>query len=170
MRSRIVVPIVALTAGVALAAGTLASGQPSAPAAKARAAAAVKNKGLFAFLSGRNEVGATGEQAEGDLNGRGSFSATLDGGQLCFGLTVRNIDTPIAMHIHKGRAGKAGNVVLPLTPEPDAGDPGASSGCVDIPAALATSIFTSPGKYYVNVHTQPFAGGAVRGQLFRMPR
>ena len=43
MRSRIVVPIVALTAGVALAAGTLASGQPSAPAGKARAAAAVKN-------------------------------------------------------------------------------------------------------------------------------
>jgi hypothetical protein len=169
MRSRIVVPIVALAAGLALGAGALASGQP-ASSSKARAAAATKEKALFAVLTGRKEVSPTGERGAGDLDGRGSFSATVDGEQLCFGVTVKNIDAPIAMHIHKGRRNVAGSVVVPLEPIPESGDPGASSGCVDIATDLATAILKNPHKYYVNVHTAPFAGGAVRGQLFTKSR
>ncbi|MEK6229522.1 MAG: CHRD domain-containing protein, partial [Actinomycetota bacterium] len=59
----------------------------------------------------------------------------------------------------------AGPVVLPLQ-QPDAGDPGASSDCVAVQGSLARAIRKNPAKFYVNVHTADFPGGAVRGQLF----
>ncbi len=45
------------------------------------------SKALFAVLSGKKEVSAEGDRAVGDRNGRGSFSATFDGNELCYGLT-----------------------------------------------------------------------------------
>jgi hypothetical protein len=33
--------------------------------------------------------------------------------------------------------------------------------------AVLSAILRRPGRYYVNVHTAAFGGGAVRGQLFR---
>jgi hypothetical protein len=63
----------------------------------------------------------------------------------------------------------AGPVVLPLE-QPAAGDPGASSDCVDVPGALARAIRKNPARFYANVHTADFPGGAVRGQLFGKSR
>jgi hypothetical protein len=170
MRSRIVVPVAAVCAAAAvLGAGTLANGQ-SASTAKAKAAVAGEHRALFAVLTGRKEVDPEGNRGAGDPNGRGTFAATIDGSQLCFGLTVKNLDAPVAAHIHKGRANQAGGVVLPLTPQPTTGDPGASSGCTTVSADLARAILKNPRKYYTNVHTAAFPGGAVRGQLFRRAR
>ena len=120
---------------------------------------------LFAVMSGKKEVSAEGDKGVGDRNGRGSFSATFDVNELCYGLTVKNIDNPVAAHIHRGSPRVAGPVVLPLM-QPGAGDPGASSDCVDVPSSLARAIRKNPSKFYVNVHTAAFPGGAVRGQLF----
>jgi hypothetical protein len=78
---------------------------------------------------------------------------------------VKNLDAPVAAHIHKGRPNQAGGIVVPLT-APTTGDPGASSGCVTVDAALSHAILKNPHKYYTNVHTAAFPGGAVRGQLF----
>ena len=75
----------------------------------------------------------------------------------------------MAAHIHIGRPNLAGDVVVPLV-HPDSGDPGASSGCVEVAAELATAILKNPHRYYANVHNAAFGGGAVRGQLFRRPR
>lgn len=170
MRSRIVasVAVVCAAAGV-LGAGTLASGQP-ASTSKAKAGGDRSNRVLFAVLTGRKEVDVEGNRGVGDPDGRGSFTAIIDGSQLCFGITVKNLDTPIAAHIHKGRPNQAGSVVVPLTPHPATGDPGASSGCVAIAPELAKAILKHPHKYYTNVHTGPFPGGAVRGQLFGRQR
>jgi CHRD domain len=123
------------------------------------------SKALFAVLTGKKEVSPTGEKGTGDLNGRGTFSGMFDGNELCYGLTVRNIEDPIAAHIHAGGRNVAGDVVVPLT-QPTSGDPGASSDCVDVAAGLARRIKRNPAKFYVNVHTGDFPGGAVRGQLF----
>jgi hypothetical protein len=123
------------------------------------------SKALFAVLTGKKEVSATGEKGVGDANGRGTFSGMFDGNELCYGVTVKNIQDPIAAHIHVGRRNVAGPVVVPLT-HPTSGDPGASSDCVEVEAALARKIQKNPHKYYVNVHTSDFPGGAVRGQLF----
>ena len=170
MRTRIVIPVVTVLAAAAvLGTGMSASGQP-ASTAKARAAGDHANRALFAVLTGRKEVDLEGNRGVGDPNGRGSFTATVDGDQLCFGITVKNIDEPAAAHIHRGGPNKAGPVVVPLVPHPETGDPGASSGCVTVAADLARAILKHPRRYYANVHTAPFPGGAVRGQLFRKSR
>jgi CHRD domain len=123
---------------------------------------------LFAVMTGGKEVDVNGEH-HGDPNGRGSFSATLDGRQLCYGIQVKNINDPVAAHIHRGGKSVAGPVVQELE-APAAGDPGASSACVRLSRSLARSLRSNPGRFYVNVHTPDLPNGAVRGQLFARAR
>jgi CHRD domain len=120
---------------------------------------------LFAQLSGRNEISTTtGERGAGDPDGFGSASFTFDGGKVCFGITVANLDTPAAAHIHRGGKSVNGPIVVALT-APAGGDPGASSACVDVADDLAAEIQANPRGFYANVHTAAFPNGAVRGQL-----
>jgi hypothetical protein len=174
MRNRIMVVLVmAAVAVTLLATGALAggkSGQNNQGQSKAKGSAVTQKRALFAVLTGRKEIDpVTGKRNAGDPDGRGSFTAIIDGTQLCFGLTVKNLDTPVAAHIHKARANQNGPIVVPLT-QPTTGDPGASSGCVTIAADLAAAILKNPHKYYANVHTATFPGGAARGQLFGKTR
>ena len=118
-----------------------------------------ESKALFAVLTGAKEPEG------GDPNGRGSFTAIVDGNRLCYGLTNRNIEDPAAAHIHRGRAGVAGDIVVPLE-QPSSGDPGASSDCVRVARSVSRAILQNPNRYYVNVHTAGFPDGAIRGQLF----
>jgi hypothetical protein len=124
-------------------------------------------KALSAVMTGKKEVGTDGKKGAGDPDGFGSFTAMAAGSKLCFGMTVRGIDAPVAAHIHKGGPSVMGSIVVPLT-QPSAGDPGAASGCVNVSdAALLAAIVKNPSRYYVNVHTKAFPGGALRGQLAR---
>jgi CHRD domain len=164
MRMRITLTfVVAAIAAVALAAGAFAGAAKKPPP---HAKPQVGSRALFAVLTGRNEIGADGRRGAGDPDGRGSFTAIVDGDQLCFGITVTNLDAPAAAHIHNARRNQNGPIVVPLT-QPTAGDPGASSGCVTVDPALAQAILKNPHKYYANVHTAAFPNGAVRGQLGR---
>jgi CHRD domain len=129
------------------------------------AVAAAPTKPLHASLTGSNEIGPNGEKGVGDPDGGGSFSAVIDGTELCFGLSVRDIGIPTAAHIHAGKQKVNGPIVVPLV-HPTQGDPGASSGCVPLDAVLAEAIRKHPGQYYVNVHTEDHPAGAIRGQLF----
>jgi hypothetical protein len=165
MRTRIVAVTVAACAAVLLVAGAMASGKAK-PQTRSGAKAKLENRALFAVLTGGKEVDANGQRGVGDPDGRGSFTAIVDGDQLCFGITVKNVDQPVAAHIHKAKPSRPGPVVVPLT-QPSGGDPGASSGCVTVDTALARAILKHPHRYYANVHTMAFPGGAVRGQLFR---
>ena len=119
-------------------------------------------------MTGRNEVDANGRRGAGDTNGRGSFTAIVDGEQLCFGITVKNLGAaPTAAHIHgPARPNQNAGIVVPLT-APTSPDPGASSGCVSVNPALAQAILKNPHRYYANVHTTQFPAGAIRGQLHR---
>jgi hypothetical protein len=122
---------------------------------------------LFATMTGKKEVGMNGKKGAGDPNGVGSFTAIASGSQLCFGMAVRGVDQPVAAHIHRGGPSVSGPIVVTLT-QPSGGNPGASSGCVTVsPTSLLRAILKNPSRYYVNVHTQAFPGGAVRGQLSR---
>jgi hypothetical protein len=166
MRIRILAAVVGLCVAASLGAVTLASGHSKPPRADRgqKQAAKRENRALFAVLIGRNEIGTNGRRGAGDPDGRGSFTATVDGNQLCFGITVKNLDTPIAAHIHQGRRNVNGAIVVPLT-APGTGDPGAAGGCVTVDPTLAQAILKNPHKYYFNVHTAAFPNGAVRGQL-----
>ena len=116
-------------------------------------------------LTGEAEVNNEGVPNQGDLDGTGSATITVNPGQgeVCYELSVEDIMLPaIGAHIHVGDVGENGMVVVPLTP-PDAS--GVSSGCADVSRELALEIIRNPENYYVNVHTTDFKSGAIRGQL-----
>jgi CHRD domain len=167
MRTRIILTVVAAAlAAVAFATGALAGAGKKPPKPHPTKAAKLESRALFAVLTGRNEVDANGRRGAGDPDGRGSFTAIVDGNQLCFGVTVTNLDTPTAAHIHQGRRNQSNPPLVPLT-QPATGDPGAASGCVTVDPTVAQAILKNPHKYYFNVHTAAFPNGAVRGQLAR---
>jgi hypothetical protein len=94
-------------------------------------------------------------------NGSGSATVTIrvPKSELCFTLSVSNLGSPVtAAHIHLGSTGA---IVVPLT----APTSGSSSGCVTVAKALLREIVASPGAYYINVHTDAFPNGQVRGDL-----
>ena len=80
--------------------------------------------------------------------------------RLCYTLTWHKIGNPLASHIHRGKKGTSGPIVIPLF----AGTP-KHSGCVKASKSLLRSVAKHPANYYVNVHTQKFPGGALRAQL-----
>ena len=156
MRNR--VPAVVLAAALVFGLALLA-----APAA----AASTKITRLAASLDGDNEV-----PGPGDPDGRGRAFVRLAGDTACFVLEWSKITAPTAAHIHSGRAGVAGPVVVlffqPGTNAaslPDTLD--SVAGCVAVDPAVARKIAASPRDYYVNIHTADFAPGAIRGQLHR---
>jgi hypothetical protein len=115
---------------------------------------------LTANLSGAEEA-----PGPGDPDGSGTAVFTLNHGQgeICFELTVMDIDPASAAHIHAGAVGVPGPVVVGLTPPTD----GSSSGCVNVDQELLKAIMQAPSQYYVNVHNAAFQPGAIRGQLSR---
>jgi hypothetical protein len=113
---------------------------------------------LKAELTGAAEAPNPGDP---DGQGQASFSFNPGQNQICYELSVKNIQEAMAAHIHEGAAGKAGKVVVPL----DAPKNGSSKGCADVDQAVMKEIMQNPSNYYVNVHNAEFKGGAVRGQL-----
>jgi hypothetical protein len=112
-----------------------------------------------ATLTGANEVPQEGQA------GTGNARITLNrvNRRVCWRFT--NLSglggAPNAAHIHRGGAGVAGPVVVPL------GAAFRARGCTVATRRLFTAILARPGRYYVNIHNEAFPGGAVRGQLQR---
>jgi len=113
---------------------------------------------LEASLTGEKEV-----PGPGDPNGRGKAEVKVYKAKVCYELKVRRIAPAEAAHIHLGLRGEAGPIVAELKPPTD----GSSGGCVAVPRALSLELKEHPGRYYVNVHNEPYPNGAVRGQLER---
>jgi hypothetical protein len=113
---------------------------------------------LTATLTGAAEV-----PGPGDADGTGSAKLTLNHGQgqICYELTVSNIGTATAAHIHIGAPDAAGPVLVGL----DAPADGSSDGCVELEKDKIKALMDNPAGYYVNVHNAEFPDGAVRGQL-----
>jgi hypothetical protein len=114
---------------------------------------------ISATLTGAAEV-----PGPGDTDGTGTATIRLNQGkkQVCFDLSVSNIATATAAHIHRGAATVAGPVVVTLT----APATGTSTGCVDnVSVELIKELRQTPEKFYVNVHNADFPNGAIRGQL-----
>ena len=113
-------------------------------------------KQLTASLSGSVEVPPA-------ANGSGRATITLNNvtGKVCWKFKgLKNLQgAPNAAHIHKGKAGVAGAVVVPF------GATFKRQGCTTVAASLVKKILAHPGRYYVNVHNAKFPAGTVRGQL-----
>lgn len=114
---------------------------------------------LEAEMSGDQEI-----PGPGDPDGTGEATVKLkpSKNQICVEIETKYLDTATAAHIHHAPKGSAGAVVVPL-PIPDSA--GMSSGCVDVDGKLVKAIKDNPQDYYVNIHTNTYPEGAIRGQL-----
>jgi hypothetical protein len=120
---------------------------------------------LTATLTGEAEVGQPG-----DADGSGTAVLRLNESKrtVCFELTWSRIGAPFAAHIHRGSRTEAGPVVVGLFEQgsPIPGTIRGVQGCVrNVERATIRAIRNNPGNYYVNVHTEAFPAGAIRGQL-----
>jgi hypothetical protein len=134
---------------------------------------------LRAKLVGETEV------PPGDPDGTGVARVHVrpQRGSVCFTLRWADITPPTAAHIHIGRPGVAGPVVVPFFATSESPDQPPTlpatltgvSGCshdvvtegtpFDSPTRLLMNLVRHPRRYYVNVHTVDFPAGAIRGQL-----
>jgi CHRD domain len=114
-------------------------------------------------LTGAAEVPGPGDP---DATGQAAITLNQGRGEVCFDISWADIDgTVFAAHIHVGTATQAGPVVVTLFTGAFGGTD-AASACVDgVDPALIKAIRQDPSRYYVNVHSTVFPGGAVRGQL-----
>ncbi|HEX2042153.1 MAG TPA: CHRD domain-containing protein [Acidimicrobiales bacterium] len=140
MRRRTIAPLAALAL-----AGVLAGASP---------AGAVTRTFTVVMTGGE-------ETPVGDLDGSGvaRFTINTDTNRICYVIRVSGIAPSFAAHIHVAPRGEPGPVVVPLASPTR----GRASGCVT--DADADAIASDPANYYVNVHNQPFPGGALRAQL-----
>jgi hypothetical protein len=91
----------------------------------------------------------------------GTFTATLTGKKLKWKLEFSHLSGPaVAAHIHAGKRGVAGAVLIALC---GANCKSGVSGASVVSAAVAKQI--ESGDTYVNVHTAKNPGGEIRGQL-----
>lgn len=102
----------------------------------------------------------------GDEDGSGTASIVIDpaAGTACWTLTAEDIMPVSQSHIHVGAEGESGDIVVPLDVD---GFEGSSEGCIEPmeDAAVLQEIVDNPAGFYVNLHTDDFPAGAIRGQL-----
>jgi hypothetical protein len=138
---------------------------------------ATSDKNFRTHLSGDNEVPPVETLAQGQA----IFKLSKDGTELYYKLIVANIENVMMAHIHIGEPDENGPVAVWLYPDspPPILIPGRFNG------VLAEGIITEgdlvgpligmsmsdlldvikSGNAYVNVHTEQYPGGEIRGQI-----
>jgi hypothetical protein len=129
--------------------------------------------GFQAKLSGSEETPAVKTKAEGEA----VFHLLKDGKELSYRLTVANIENVTAAHIHMGKKGVEGPPVAGLFAGPK--KEGSFKGVLAEGTITEKSLMGSlsgksvhdlvkmikSGDTYVNVHTDKYPNGEIRGQI-----
>ncbi|WP_306368945.1 CHRD domain-containing protein [Nocardiopsis sp. CC223A] len=176
MRTRILA--VAAAAAMIAAAGTAHAdehgghGDGAAPAGGGNKTPALNStKGeqavfFTAELSGAEEVPVEDGPSVGDPEGHGRAIISVKGDRVTFALDWEGTQAPTLGHIHQGAAGENGDVRLTFFDTALPETVTAVAGQTTITDEdLALRLLTDPAGFYVNLHTEEFPGGAVRGQL-----
>jgi hypothetical protein len=129
---------------------------------------------IEAQLSGQNEVPAVETSATGEAKFTIPANDTIK-----FKVNVTGISNASAAHIHMGKAGENGKVIVDLLNAPESKDKDTAYGMI-FRGNISDSILTGPmqgktlddllaamesGDTYVNVHTSEHPDGEIRGQL-----
>ena len=162
MRSRVLIPSLAVAliavAGCGSSSSSSSSTSASTPASTGTTTnpAGAKVKKALSKTYALKMTGAA-ETPAGAPGGTANALVTLSTktGKVCW--TFK----PTFAHIHLGAARTAGNIVVPLS----TGATFMTKGCVPARATLISAIATNPHGYYVNIHSKQYPGGAVRAQL-----
>ncbi|MEV8455323.1 CHRD domain-containing protein [Streptomyces sp. NPDC052095] len=130
----------------------------STAAAEAARAPAVS---LIARLSG-DQDGPTG----GDEDGRAVALVKVRGDRVTFALTWNGIGRPTRGHLHQDRPGRRGGAEVELFGTAMPASVNSAAGQTTVAsAALARRLRTDPGGFFVDLHSEKFPRGAVRGRL-----
>jgi hypothetical protein len=126
-------------------------------------ASASKHRGHAPIRTYRLKLSGAAETPRGAPQGRGLAVIAFHGSsKVCWRFAhLAGFTAATFAHIHRGAAGKAGGVVVPLSTAAKLHH----RGCVAAPAAVINAIERDPPGYYVNIHSQQYPGGAVRAQL-----
>src|SRR5215212_1273616 len=122
------------------------------------ASAEITGRVFTVDLTGTAEVNAAGVPNQGDPDGSGTATVSINPGtgEVCWTIEVEGVDPIAAAHIHFAPSTAPGPIVVHLD---------ADTGCTEVSRELALAIITDPTSYYVNVHNATYPSGALRGQL-----
>ena len=98
----------------------------------------------------------------GDDDATGFAVVDISGTDVSFSIIASGLEQITAAHIHSGAAGTSGDVVIDLGAS---FVNGTATGSVSAAAGLLSTIMDRPESFYVQVHTDGFPAGAIRGQL-----
>ena len=91
-----------------------------------------------------------------------TFTLNQGHGQICYDVTWTALDVVSGLHVHTASNNA---IVVPLDADTVLSD-GSAKGCVNgIAKNLIKAIRQHPEQYYVNVHTNTYTAGAIRGTL-----
>src|SRR5581483_3234556 len=115
-------------------------------------------------VSAKLVPGADVPKPKGAAGAHGSFTGTYvengKGATLTWKLTFGGLTGPaLQAHIHMGKPGQSGNVIVPLCAPCKSGQ----TGKVKINETVINAL--EKGKAYVNVHTKKNLPGEIRGQV-----
>jgi hypothetical protein len=123
----------------------------------------------IASLTVRLRAGQERPKPKGNVKrARGTFTASIaktgSTGVIQWRLTFSRLTgKAVAAHIHSGRRGVPGPVIVPLCAPCKSGARGRATLSASVLSALES------GSTYVNVHTRKNAAGEIRGQLPAVP-
>src|SRR5262245_39863799 len=131
-------------AGVVLAAGCGGRGG----GADTTTATTTTSKPKTTFVVSAIMTGAAAEpKGPPGASGTATITLRMRTEKACWRFAVRGIDKPLSAHVHAGRRGELGEVVIPL------GDRFSRTGCVLTGKRALRLVGRAPSAYYVHVHT-----------------
>ncbi|MEV5979910.1 CHRD domain-containing protein [Streptomyces sp. NPDC052114] len=167
--------LIASSAAVVLAAGVAVAVLPGsasgATGERATGSAAGRSGGsvLAASMNGANEVPVQGGPAVGDKDGRALEFVRVKGDKVSVAVTWRGTGRPTALHLHEGAKGTNGAVKVDFTGLLAKIKGNTVTGTVRVDdAGVLARLKADPHRFYANLHTAEFPGGAVRGQLNKL--
>lgn len=113
-------------------------------------------------LSGEAEV-CDGDTCGGGGTGSADIEINSDRNELCYEISLDDVEDVTAAHIHAAPEGEAGDVVIDLE---YAGDDTGAEECIDgIDENILEDVSEEPERHYLNVHSEEYPDGAARDQL-----
>ena len=154
-----------LTAGISALLAVLATVfAGSAGGASNAAAARAVAQTFTATLTGAQEVPPSGSPGTGTATVQLNEAETMITVDVTFSGLVSNAN---GAHIHEAPPGQDGGIIFPLS-----NVPAATSGTIPQQSFAITAAQVAvlrAGNYYVNIHSDTFPGGEIRGQLALAP-
>ncbi|MEU6710351.1 CHRD domain-containing protein [Nonomuraea sp. NPDC046802] len=120
---------------------------------------------LSARADGGQEIQENDGKKRGDQDGQAVWWLRPDGSSIAYTASWSGLGAVTDGHLHKGASGKNGPVVAGLFTGALPDNLTGVAGRAPVPAKVVKRIAADPGRYYANLHTSDFDGGAVRGRL-----